>query len=163
MSGKISFISDPHFGHKNMAIKRGFKDQYEHDEYIIKEWNKIINKKDTTWILGDITMEKNNYSILERLNGYKRIVLGNHDMGNHTKHMLKYVNSIHGMVKLKNKKYGNIFLTHCPIHPVELDYRVKYNIHGHVHENSLKDNRYINVCMEVVNYIPKTLEQLIKI
>ena len=84
-------------------------------------------------------------------------------MGNHAKStLINYVNSIHGMVKIRNKKYGDIFLTHCPIHPIELDYRVKWNIHGHVHENTLNDKRYINVCAEAIDYIPKTLDQLLK-
>jgi calcineurin-like phosphoesterase family protein len=157
MSGVIRFISDPHFGHKNMAIKRGFNDDYYHD---------------TTWILGDITMEKNNYAILDRLLGNKRVILGNHDMGNHAKTLIHHVNSIHGMVNLRNKEYGDIFLTHCPVHPYELDYRVKFNIHGHLHENSVMipcsnpelpkrlDKRYINVSAEMVNYVPKTLKEL---
>lgn len=162
MSGIVRFCSDPHFGHLNMAKKRGFPDIYCHDENIIAQWNLIVNKGDTTWILGDITMEKRDYEILRRLNGFKRVVLGNHDIGNHSRTLLEYVNSVHGMVKIRSKKHGNIFLTHCPIHPVELNYRVKYNIHGHVHENTLDDKRYINVCMENINYKPKTLEELIK-
>ena len=58
MSGQIRFISDPHFGHKNMAHKRGFQDEFYHDEYIVNKWNTVVQKRDTTWILGDITMEK---------------------------------------------------------------------------------------------------------
>lgn len=162
MSGKIRFISDPHFGHKNMAIKRGFNDEFEMNEFIIENWNNTVRKGDTTWILGDITMEKNDYEILNRLKGFKRVILGNHDMGRHSKHLANYVNSIHGMVKLRNKVYGDIWLTHCPVHPKELDYRVGLNIHGHVHENSLDDKRYINVSMEAQDYIPKTLEELLK-
>jgi len=161
MSGKIRFISDPHFGHLNMAKKRGFPDTYCHDENIIAQWNMIVNKKDTTWILGDITMEKNDYAILDRLNGYKRVILGNHDQGKHTKYLLNHVNSIHGLTKLKSKEYDNIWLSHCPVHPQELEYRVKLNIHGHVHENTLDDKRYINACMEVQDYKPKTLEELL--
>lgn len=61
MSGTIRFISDPHFGHKNMATHRGFHDELCMNEYIIDQWNKTVNKRDTTWILGDITMEKNEY------------------------------------------------------------------------------------------------------
>ena len=124
MSGVIRFISDPHFGHKNMAIKRGFHDEFYHDEYIIDSWNKVVNKSDTTWILGDITMERRDYQILNRLKGFKRVILGNHDMGNHTKDMLPYVNSIHGMSKIRSKKYGNIWLTHCPVYPQEFEYRI---------------------------------------
>ena len=51
-------------------------------------------------------------------------------------------------------------LSHCPIHPSELDYRFKYNIHGHVHVKSLSDERYINVCCEAIDYKPKTIEEL---
>jgi len=162
MSGQIRFISDPHFGHKNMAIRRGFKDEFEMNELIVKNWNKVVNKKDTTWILGDITMEKNDYEILNRLNGYKRVVLGNHDSGQHVKHMLNYVNSVHGMHKFRDKIYGNIWLTHSPVHPMELEFRVSFNMHGHIHGYDLKDKRYINVLMEKQDYTPKTLEQLLK-
>lgn len=163
MSGIIRFISDPHFGHENMAKRRGFPDSYCHDENIVAQWNLVVDKRDTTWILGDITMEKNDYSILDRLNGYKRVILGNHDMGNHTKHMLNYVNSIHGMVKIRDKTFGNIWLTHAPVHPMELDFRVGYNIHGHIHDGYvIQDKRYINVCMEVQDFIPKTINELLK-
>ena len=44
------FIADLHLGHKNMAIKRGFKDTFEHDEYLIKRWNKVVSKKDKVFI-----------------------------------------------------------------------------------------------------------------
>lgn len=163
MGGVIRFISDPHFGHKNMALRRGFKDVYHHDEHIIDKWNSVVNKKDTTWILGDVTMEKNDYSILNRLSGFKRVILGNHDPGNYVKYLLDYVNSIHGMVKYKDKKHGNIWLTHSPIYSGELEHRVNYNIHGHIHDGyKIEDKRYINVCMEMQDYTPKTIEQLIR-
>lgn len=162
MSGIIRFISDPHFGHKNMADRRGFHDEFYMNEHIIESWNKVVRKGDTTWILGDITMEKNDYEHLNRLNGYKRIVLGNHDQGQHTKHMLNYVNSIHGMEKIRSKKYGNIWLTHAPVHPKELEFRVGYNIHGHIHGYELEDKRYICVLAERQDYTPKTLDELFK-
>jgi len=147
--GRVFFISDLHFGHRNMAIKRGFKDEHEHDSHIIKKWNKVVNKKDTVWILGDITMEKvAPYALLDKLNGFKKVVLGNHDMPNHSKELLKYVNSIAGMVD-----YKGYALTHCPIHESEISRYIK-NIHGHVHENSLPDERYLNVSCEVLNYTP---------
>lgn len=174
MSGIIRFCSDPHFGHRNMAEKRNFQDDFYHDEHIIDKWNSVVRKGDTTWILGDITMEKRSYDILDRLNGFKRVVLGNHDMGNHAKTLMHHVNSVHGMVKLRSKKYGIIFLTHCPIHPSEFSYRIDYNIHGHLHENLIMlpcnnsqlpktvDERYKNVCMEQINYKPKTLDEIFK-
>lgn len=154
--GVVRFISDLHFGHTNMAIKRGFKNAEEMDEHIIKQWNSVVNKRDTVWILGDITMEKaTSYPLLNKLNGYKKVVLGNHDQPQHIPELLKYVNSVCGMVK-----YKDCILTHCPIHESEIS-RFHKNIHGHVHENSLEDNRYINVSCEVVDYEPKLLEELL--
>lgn len=162
MSSIIRFISDTHFGHENLARLRGFKSSDEHDNYIIDKWNFTVKKGDVTWILGDITMEKRNYSILDKLKGYKRVVLGNHDIGNHSITMLNYVNSVHGMVKYKHKDYGSIWLTHSPVYPQELEYRVSFNIHGHIHKGYIiEDRRYINVCAEVINYTPKTIDELI--
>ena len=152
---EIFVISDLHLSHKNMAIKRGFKDEIEHDKFIIEQWNKVVSKKDTVWILGDITMEKSSpYTLLDKLNGYKKVVLGNHDQPQHVPELLKYVNSVCGVIKFKG-----FILTHCPIHQSEID-RYYINIHGHVHENSLTDNRYINVSCEVVNYTPIRLSHL---
>lgn len=166
---QVRFIADPHFGHEFMANFRGFQDIYYMNEHIIKEHNKIVNKKDITYILGDISMHKPEYyPLLDRMNGRKRIILGNHDLPQHIPELLKYCEQVGGM-----EKYKGIFLTHCPIHPTELDYRVSYNIHGHIHEKFIKtsiaslskgyinDKRYINVCYEVQDYKPKTLAELI--
>lgn len=152
---RVFIISDLHFSHRNMAIKRGFADEVEHDEFIIKEWNNVVNKKDVVYILGDITMEKTSpYYLLDRLNGLKKVVLGNHDMPQHIPELLKYVNSVCGVFK-----YKNFMLSHVPIHHFEIG-RFRKNIHGHVHENTLKDERYVNVCCEVLNYKPKLISEI---
>ena len=157
MSHKTFVISDLHFSHKNMAIHRGFKDEIEHDEHIIKMWNSVVRKRDTVWILGDITMEKTSpYILLDRLNGVKNVVLGNHDERNHVPELLKHVNSVCGMVRIKG-----IWFTHCPIHPSELNGMEK-NCHGHIHSKTIPDYRYINVCCENVNYIPVNVDTLIE-
>jgi calcineurin-like phosphoesterase family protein len=153
--GRILYISDTHFGHTNMALKRGFSSSEEMDEHIVQKWNSKVLKKDTVFILGDITMERPNYEILNRLNGYKKIVLGNHDKPQHIPKLLLHVNSVCGMFKK-----GNIIMTHCPIHESELG-RFSHNMHGHVHELTLDDDRYINVSCEAVNYTPMLLEELI--
>jgi len=159
---QVRFISDLHFHHENMAIKRGFKNYEEHDEHIIKTWNSIVSKKDVTYILGDVTFEKSKpYEILNRLNGIKKVILGNHDEPQHVPHLLQYVNNVCALKYLKHKEFGNIILSHAPIHPCELEYRFNINIHGHVHENTLDDKRYINVSAEVIDYKPKLLSELL--
>lgn len=150
-------FSDPHFHHKNMAIKRGFSCEEEMNEHIVKTWNNTVSKKDAVYLLGDITMEKKNYEIVSRLQGIINVVLGNHDERQHVRELLKYVNSVSGMIDYKNK----VILTHCPIHSSQLEFRYSHNIHGHVHENTLDDKRYINVCAEVVDYKPQLITDLL--
>ncbi len=165
----VRFIADLHFGHENVAKWRGFTSVAEHDAHIVETWNRTVHKRDTTYILGDITMEKADYDILDQLNGRKIVVLGNHDRAAHTRKLLEHVESVAGMIQ-----YKGIFLSHCPVHPMEMDYRVKYNIHGHIHNKSVErdftlfgipifkqvDRRYICVSCEHVNYTPKSLKEL---
>lgn len=163
-------FSDPHFHHENMAKRRGFSSAEEMNELIVKNWNNTISKHDCVFLLGDITMEKKQYEILSRLKGVIHVVLGNHDQRQHVQELLKYVNSVSGIIDYKKIA----ILTHCPIHPSQLEFRYSYNIHGHVHENSvldiyedpkfkIQDPRYINVCAEMIDYTPVEFLKLIKL
>ena len=161
----VRFIADLHLSHANMAKRRGFSSIEEHDEHIIAKWNSVVNKRDVTYILGDITMEKSApYPLLDRLNGIKHIVLGNHDRRQDTKKLFQYAESVGAMIN-----YKGVFLTHCPIHPDELTYGIPKNIHGHIHDKvvmkmldgwEIPDERYFCVSCERVDYTPKSLEDL---
>lgn len=167
----VRFISDLHLGHEWMATHRGFNTVEEHDNHIIQCWNSVVSKRDTVFLVGDITMESSeHYYKLDYLNGIKKVILGNHDKPQHIPELLKYVTSVAGMVK-----YKGIWLTHCPIHEREFEFRVSRNIHGHIHEHKITkltihewengfleipDERYINVSCEQIDYTPKTLKEL---
>jgi calcineurin-like phosphoesterase family protein len=148
-----------------MATRRGFSTIEEHDEHIIAKWNSVVNKRDVTYILGDVTMEKSSpYPLLDRLNGIKHIVLGNHDRRQDTKKLFDYAESICGMIN-----YKGVFLTHCPMHSDELNYGISKNIHGHIHDKvvmkmldgwEVPDERYFCVSCEQVDYLPKSLKDL---
>jgi calcineurin-like phosphoesterase family protein len=148
-----------------MAKRRGFSTVEEHDEHIIAKWNSVVNKRDVTYILGDVTMEKSSpYPLLDRLNGIKHIVLGNHDRRQDTKKLFQYAESVGGMIN-----YKGVFLTHCPIHSDELEYGIVKNIHGHIHDKvvmkmldgwEVPDERYFCVSCEQVDYLPKSLKDL---
>ena len=166
----VRFIADLHLGHKNVATRRGFESVEQHDEHIITQWNSVVHKRDITYILGDVTMEKaDQYALLDRLNGDKRVVLGNHDLSKHVPKLLQHVQSVSGM-----ESYKGIFLTHCPIHTMVLEHRVSRNIHGHIHASFVMypvrlfgiklfdrvDRRYHCVSCEHVDFIPRTLKEL---
>lgn len=157
-----------------MAKHRGFNDSFYHDDYLIKEWNKVVHKKDLTYILGDVTMENHKfYYKLDQLNGRKIVVLGNHDEPRDIQMLLQYVESVAGMID-----YKGCVLTHCPIHPAEISF-CKLNIHAHIHENKLKEIEYMSkygdpgekientlhkykcVDAKLIDFKPKTLEELL--
>ena len=172
----VRFIGCLHLGHKWMSNHRGFQDEFYHTEKIVDTWNSVVNKRDLTFILGDVTMETDKwYYELDRLNGRKIVVLGNHDLPNHIRELLKHVESVAGMVD-----YKGFCLTHAPIHPNELP-RYKGNIHAHIHENKLievmaesswKDDgsklvptlhKYYNVDAKMIDFKPKLLTELDKL
>lgn len=160
---RVLFISDFHFGHKWMAHHRGFQDEFYQDERIIDNWNNTVGKNDLVYILGDITMNTTKwYYQLDRLNGRKIVVLGNHDPIKGVRELLDYVETVGG-----NVEYKGYILSHAPVHPREIhdnEYKTKFlgNIHGHVHEYSLADtDHYINVSAENIGYTPRTLDELL--
>lgn len=144
---KLYLIADMHFGHKNVCrFRTEFSTMDEHENYIMKKWQSVITKNDTVYVLGDAAFTQEGLKKIATLNGRKILIAGNHD----DLHASKYLQVFHNMKALMTKK--DVWLSHAPIHPEEL--RGKFNIHGHVHNNTIQDNRYMNVCCEVVGYTP---------
>lgn len=170
----VRFIGCLHLKHEWMAKHRGFEDSVDHDTHLIKSWNDLITKRDLTYILGDISMENPDaYKILDKLNGRKKVILGNHDLGKHIPELLKYVDSVSGM-----QHYKGFWLTHAPVHPNELAF-VRGNIHAHIHAQALpytevkvdywdksgiiksKEGKgYYNVDAFNIDFKPKSLDEL---
>ena len=144
---KVFFIADTHFGHNSiLKYRTRFKTIQEHDETIIENWNKVVRKaKYQVWMLGDFCFKNKYYdmeALIKRLNGTIHVILGNHCH-------VPYYSNVH--ISPPIKKYG-LWLSHFPIHPQEL--RGLRNVHGHVHDETIDDDRYINVSADVVNYTP---------
>jgi calcineurin-like phosphoesterase family protein len=143
---KVMFTSDLHLGHKNIGGFRHFCDSSEENTAVISEhWFSEVGSRDTIYILGDAAFNEQGLEDLKALPGNKILILGNHDtMKGHE--YLSAVREVHGIVYRRWKMGPKVWLSHAPIHPDEL--RGRYNIHGHVHYNSIKDERYINVCCD---------------
>lgn len=152
----IYFISDLHLGHKNIlnfSPNRYGDTPYEHDEYQISQIYSTIGKKDVLYILGDVAFEAKKLELLRPIRGRMILVRGNHDTYPLDLYREFFVDV------LGFAKYKEFWLSHAPIHPEEL--RGKKNIHGHVHMMSIPDDRYINVCADVLkDQCPISLEQI---
>ncbi len=165
MTMRAFFIADLHLGHKNIlkftqGLRAGNTIE-EHNEWIVSQINSVVKKKDQLYILGDVAFGAENLEYLKRINGQKFLILGNHDRGEIDIYK-PYFQNIYGM-----KKFRGFWLTHAPMHPMGT--RKLFNIHGHSHQHLVKDPdgnidpQYINVCVEILNGVPLSFEQLVEI
>ena len=161
------FIGDTHFFHTNMLKFvdrqgkriRPFNSLEDMHELIIKNWNSVVKHDDYVYHLGDVTFQYHGAfnNLMHRLNGDKRLIVGNHDklkqpglMGHFSKVMLW-----HGF------KEENFTAVHIPLMLSSLRDGA-FCVHGHTHERKLDDPHYINVCVETRNYTPVHMDTILK-
>lgn len=159
------FISDTHFFHDNILKFTGddgkpirpFKTVEEMHSYIIENWNSVVKENDYVYHLGDVTF-KYHYGfevLMKSLKGKKRLILGNHDKIKGTK-LLDFFEKVD---LWKGFKEYNFTATHIPLMIPSLRDGA-YCVHGHVHQNSIKNPNYINVSCEVIDYTPVNIEEI---
>ena len=102
-------------------------------QHSIYRWNHVVNPKDTVWVLGDVVFGQHNLEKLARLNGYKHLVMGNHDHFPSSEY-LKYFARLHGCTNYRDFILI-LILIHVPVHPLNIG-RFKGNIHGHLHSHT---------------------------
>lgn len=83
MAKNTWFTSDSHYSHSNIIkySNRPFASKFEMNSKLMENWNTKINQDDTVYHLGDFCFadEQEGQSILDRLNGKKHLIIGNHD------------------------------------------------------------------------------------
>lgn len=158
------YIADLHLGHENLlkfkrednvTYERPFSSLEEMHETFISNWNKVVSPMDKTYILGDVVFRRKNLVLLDRLNGRKSLVRGNHDIFSIDDY-LKYFKNVHTMVE----KRGMI-CTHVPLHPDSVT-RWGVNVHGHLHRHAIDDPRYFCVSADRINFTPIEFSELTK-
>lgn len=154
--------SDLHFGHKNIIrySDRPFPDTETMNEILILEYNKLVKPEDKSIWVGDIGFypdDKTN-AILHRCNGYKILVIGNHDFNKRELRKLHF-DEIHIVYNLQFDD-TTVAFTHYPMDNLPKGW---VNIHGHVHKGKPDEaatNRHINVNCEFIDYKPIKLQEL---
>lgn len=74
--------SDPHYWHANVIkyCSRPYATVEEMNEALIENWNDVVAPEDIVIVLGDFAMAARAVeTILPRLKGRKKLILGNHD------------------------------------------------------------------------------------
>lgn len=169
--------SDLHIGHANIMKycpkSRPFTSVEEMNETIVSNWNDSVRSNDTVYILGDVAFgpAKEAVSILDRLNGKKILIVGNHD--NRIIKSSDFCRQFKGM-KLYNIEHFNnrmVVMFHFPIEHWDQKHRGSFHLHGHCHSRNpveLTQRRFDvgldgNECKvhnlhELLDYIEKKVE-----
>jgi calcineurin-like phosphoesterase family protein len=176
------FTSDTHFSHSNIIkyCNRPFKDAGEMNRVLIQNWNDLVKPEDTVYHLGDVSFASPEVTknIVNNLNGYKILILGNHDRK--ANKMLEWgFQEVHQSLQLELE--GGIIanLSHYPYRGDKSDpyHKVKFDtknlkddgrllLNGHVHvawrsRPGLYKNHMINVGVDQWDFRPISESQLL--
>jgi len=180
VSRDIWIISDTHFVHENILsftdndgnlIRPGFDSVDHMNEYMIEKWNSVVKPGDIVYHCGDVVIgPKDKFlPLFKRLNGSKRLIVGNHD---DIKFMAKKELFTKIMMWRMFREFG-LLLSHVPLHESSLrrgppghEHDPEYNknmllnVHGHIHQNESPPGPYRCVCVEQIDYTPVNIEDL---
>lgn len=174
------YISDTHFGHAN-AIKfdsRPFKTVEEMDNTLIKNWNNVVKDDDTVYVVWDFSWYKEDKTleILEKLNGHKVLIKGNHDKV--SPKIGKTFEMVRDYLEI-NDGDKKVILFHYPIISWKMQFRGAVHLYGHVHNSNqnvicekvtrelhnahdMEINMFnIGCMMGYMGYTPRTLNEII--
>jgi len=172
--------SDQHFGHKKMAVLRGYLRALEpgdtwgedelrqalaaHDDDIIGRYNSCVGERDTVYHVGDFSFhnEERSKEIFKRLKGQKILVTGNHDRKRGYRKLFQRNENL-----MWFKALGHEFeVCHFPMLVWNKHHRGAICLHGHSH-GTLKGDYYLRKVMDVGvdchSLYPVNLEHVVKV
>ena len=179
----VRYIADLHFDYGDIIAydDRPFDSVEEMNEAMIKAWNGAVSPEDETWILGDFCSGDGArwQELLSRLNGKKRLIIGNHDDREAVKAAAGMFEEVAEYKEIEDEG-RHVVLCHYPIISFHNHYFGWYHLYGHVHtgyEHNVTENgkrllrqlyvrddvcRMANVgaMLPYMNYAPKTLDQI---
>lgn len=161
----VYYWSDLHLAHEFVAGTRGFDGTMDHDKHIIDAWRSRVTKRDTVWLLGDLTLGSPKWplELLDMLPGTKHLIFGNHDAA-HPMHRSsyrqqpRYLHTFASVQTMARHRIGgrDVLLSHFPYAGDHGDQEERYSqyrlrdeglplIHGHVHDEWKVRGAQINV------------------
>ena len=143
----IFFIADTHFSEENIIKyeSRPFASAEAMNEEMINNWNKQVGSNDEVYVLGDFGATGVEKKILDRLNGTKYLVKGNHDTQTNEYYRLAGFGEVYDCPIILEQFW---ILSHDPLY---VNTNMPYaNLFGHVHNSPLfKDYSKQHFCVTV--------------
>jgi calcineurin-like phosphoesterase family protein len=187
---KFYFYSDPHFFHSRICqlSNRHFSSVQEMNEAFIENYNRVVPKDGTVIWTGDCFFigRPKAKEIMDKLNGIKMLVRGNHDMKAADMYKIGFTfvcESMEMMIAGKRVKVNHfpykpkytlwqkfLKLIRGPNHQYDLRYLNlrpvddgSWLIHGHSHSKNKLNGKQIHVGVDAWNYTPVPYAEIEKI
>jgi len=153
------FISDCHFGHKNIIryMDRPFMSVDDMNLKMINLWNDTVTNDDRVFLVGDAFLcnDEKSSDILSQLNGYKVLIAGNHDKSERTMLDIGF-DEYHRELQYSLGDLGIALMKHYPLPDIVIKEKgYDYLIHGHLHRPPHTQGLKINVAADLIDFIPK--------
>lgn len=179
LAEKIYYVSDYHFDHelaRNRSRSDWFSDVSQMNEAMIKRHNRKVSPEDSVYILGDLVVceeeriEERLEATVGRLYGHLHLILGNHDYKYKESNVLnKYFETINESAIIKDEGRW-VQLYHYPVLSWYRKHKGAFHVYGHLHNETkgveylilCKEPKALNACVEVTDYEPCTLEELVR-
>ncbi|UBM12691.1 metallophosphoesterase [Cupriavidus metallidurans] len=137
----IFFTSDTHFWHRGALKFRSFDTVEAMNAAMIDAWNCKVGPDDDVFHLGDLSFAgvERTLAILERLNGRKHWIMGNHDRDLAKKEVKWHFREIEHYAELKItdpdavQGVQKIVMCHFPILSWNWMHHGSWMLHGHSH------------------------------
>lgn len=138
----IFFTSDTHFWHRNALKFRRFDSVEAMNDVLVDAWNQTVGPDDDVFHLGDLSFAgvEKTVDILERLNGHKHWILGNHDRELGQKEAVRgFFHQVEHYAELKipdqdaPRGVQRIVLCHFPMLSWNWMHHGSWMLHGHSH------------------------------
>lgn len=153
------FTSDTHFGHGNIIkhCSRPFASVEEMDETMIARWNERVSHGDTVYHLGDFSLTDHT-PYLQKLNGQKRLVLGNHDNS-------KFVKKAVGWATVDDILHVTVedtflVLCHYAMRVWHRSHHGSLHLYGHSHGKLKGTSRSCDVGVDCWDFRPVSLTEI---
>lgn len=162
----IYFTSDLHLGHYNVLKHRtSFADIDEMNETFINNINHTITKRDTLYILGDLSFRlkpEDANELIKHIKGHKILIKGNHD----PEYDESLFEDIRDYAELKYQK-KNFVLMHYPLVCWKKMRFGSIQLHGHIHSspdynegNHAIGRLQYDVGVDANNYRPVSIDDI---
>lgn len=161
----VFFTSDPHYGHKNIIdyCNRPFKHVDDMNDQLIANHNAVVTDADRVYMLGDIVFLSRGliHSVLQRLNGQKYLIFGNHDKAIRKEEFRQYFawTGDYKEIKVENQ---HIVLMHYSMRTWNRQGKGSWQLYGHSHNTLPEDPNLLSmdVGVDAHDFRPVSFEQV---